>query len=133
MDIEEFLEELKILEQQEQILPKDKFQFGIMAMGSTDVRLDHQLCEPTNLPIGLGPFGTKDVKEEIKELFLQPKQLSKELLTQSQRILEREIDLDSLMMMPNSSKLQHRIKVKRNVLDGNLDLSSYEQVEFVND
>jgi hypothetical protein len=130
MDIEEFLADLELAEQSEQIVQNDECPLEIMAMGTRD-QLYQQKCEPTNLPLGLGPFGNQDIKTEIRKLFLEPKQLSKDLLRSSQRILDRDVDLDSLVLLPTHGKLRPRLKVKRNLKDGTLDFSSFEEVSGV--
>jgi antiviral helicase SKI2 len=130
MDVDEFLQDLEQAEQIEQIVPTDEFPYGIMAIGAVKDRLYPTQCQPTNLPLGLGPFGNKDLQSELRERFLEPGTYARELFKHNQQFLNRDIDLNSLMLMPTQSRSRMRLRVKRDLLKGTMDFGNYEEVHI---
>jgi antiviral helicase SKI2 len=128
MDTDEFLKSLEQAEEMEQIVPTDEFPYGIMAIGAVKDQLYPTQCPPTNLPLGLGPFGNQDLKSDLKERFLVPGSYVPELFKYNQRFLKRDIDLNSLMLMPTPSKTRMKLRIKRDLLKGTMDFGKYEEI-----
>ncbi|TPX59484.1 hypothetical protein SpCBS45565_g07719 [Spizellomyces sp. 'palustris'] len=87
--------------------------------------------ERTTLPLGLGPFDAEtadDIKIDLAQKYLMPKPtLDDDMLDRAQRFVDREPDWLSLLHV-EPSKRRTDLKIKRDVVTGELDFWNWDEV-----